>query len=213
MDPILLIFIGLAGFVAFRLFSVLGTRTGHEQQTDIEGIQRAASGESTTTEANEILDKAKDETRTPVSDAARPLRSADPAFDEIQYLSGARQAYELIVEAFSAGDLKSVRGFLSRSVYETFKKAVDQRAEGGFETDLKFVGIESASIEASEIRDDAMLATTAFASNQVRTTRDKDGNVVEGDPNRIDLVKDRWTFSRKLNSNDPNWILVATGGV
>jgi predicted lipid-binding transport protein (Tim44 family) len=57
-----------------------------------------------------------------------------------------------------------------------------------------------------------MLAVTDFASNQVRVSRDKDGNVVEGDPSRIDLVRDRWTFSRKTASSDPNWVLVATGG-
>ena len=99
------------------------------------------------------------------------------------------------------------------SVYETFKSAVEQRKASGFSTELKFVGIEEAAIERAEVRDNAMLAVTDFASNQVRATRDKDGNVVDGDPNRIDLVKDRWTFSRKLNSRDPNWVLVATGGV
>ena len=30
--------------------------------------------------------------------------------------------------------------------------------------------------------------------------------------NRIDLVKDRWKFSKKRSSRDPNWTLVATGG-
>ena len=57
-----------------------------------------------------------------------------------------------------------------------------------------------------------MTAVVEFTSNQVRVTRDAEGEVVEGDPNRIDLVKDRWTFARKLASNDPNWVLVGTGG-
>ncbi len=214
MDPVLLIFIALAAFVVFRLISVLGTRTGHEQQHDIEGLQRAARSEASSSEAErgEAGAEADAPSEEPVSDAARALREADPLFNEKEYLAGARGAYEMIVEAFAAGDLKSIRDFLSASVFETFKRAVEQRAEKGLTTDLKFVGIENAAIEKSEVRDGAMFATTSFASNQVRATRDSNGDVVEGDPNRIDLVKDRWTFSRKINSRDPNWILIATGG-
>ncbi|MEL7490110.1 MAG: Tim44/TimA family putative adaptor protein [Pseudomonadota bacterium] len=212
MDPVLLIFIGLAGFVVFRLISVLGTRTGHEQQHDIEGLQRAARGETSDAEAADREPAERKPALQPVSEAAAPLREADPNFDESEYLMGARGAYEMIVEAFAAGDLKSIRQFLGASVFDTFKRAVDMRQSSGHTSELKFVGIESASIEASEVRDNALWATTAFTSNQVRATRDKDGNVIEGDPNRIDLVKDRWTFSRKLGSKDPNWVLVATGG-
>ena len=211
MDPVLLIFIGLAGFVVFRLISVLGTRTGHEQQHDIEGLQRAARGEHA---SNDIDAETESVAPRPssVSEAAQPLRKADPSFDEIQYLSGARSAYEMIVEAFASGDLKSIRDYLDRSVYETFKQAVDQRESAGHSSELKFIGIESASISRSEIRDDKMIAITEFESNQVRATRDNENNVIDGDPNRIDLVKDRWTFSRSLSSRDPNWVLVATGG-
>jgi predicted lipid-binding transport protein (Tim44 family) len=97
-------------------------------------------------------------------------------------------------------------------VYEAFRGAIADREAKGLTADLKFVGIDSASIASSRVEGDAMLAVTDFASNQVRVTRDKDGNVVEGDPSRIDLVRDRWTFSRKTASNDPNWVLVATGG-
>ena len=213
MDPVLLIFIGLAGFVAFRLFSVLGTRTGHEQPHDIEGLQRAARGEGAPSDQVEPatpLDEAPP--LAPVSDEAAPLRQADAQFDERDYLLGARSAYELIVESFAAGELKSVRSFLSDAVHQTFSRAVEDRIANGFESELKFVGIESAKIVKSEVRDGELFAVTEFASNQVRATRDRDGNLIDGDPNRIDLVKDRWTFSRKVKSTDPNWILVATTG-
>lgn len=213
MDPVLLFFAGVTAFIIFRLISVMGTRTGHEQRHDLEALQRAARSRA----SDEPRDEASDEKEQPpapkpVSTNARVLRDADPAFDERAFLEGARGAYEMIVEAFAAGDLKSIRPYLDESVYAAFKEAVVAREKAGYTSDLKFVGIEHAAIVNSAVEGDALSAIVEFASNQVRVTRDQEGEVVEGDPNRIDLVKDRWKFSKKRSSRDPNWILVATGG-
>ncbi|HKJ62180.1 MAG TPA: Tim44/TimA family putative adaptor protein [Hyphomicrobiales bacterium] len=211
MDPVILILACITAFILFRLFSVMGTRTGHEQSHDLEALQRNKSNEQRL--PDDVEERRKENTPPkPVSTNARVLREADPEFDELEYLSGARSAYEMIVEAFAAGDLRSIRSFLSEDVYNAFKQAVVAREEAGHLMDLKFVGIERAAIVDSDVEDGWMNAVTEFTSNQVRVTRDKEGNVVDGDPNRIDLVKDRWTFSRKRTSKDPNWILVATGG-
>ncbi|MGE0408182.1 MAG: Tim44/TimA family putative adaptor protein [Amphiplicatus sp.] len=206
----MLIFAGVALFVIWRLISVLGTRTGHEQRRDVNGAPRTVRASETRAEAAApatVPAKSK-----PVSPEAAPLQAADPAFDETAYLRGARAAYEMIVEAFAAGDLKSIRRFLSQSVYDAFRAAVADREARGHQTDLKFVGLDKAAIVASEASEGALTAVTDFASNQVRVTRDREGNIVDGDPSRIDLVRDRWTFSKKLGASDPNWILVATGG-
>lgn len=212
MDPVLLFFAGVTAFVIFRLISVMGTRTGHEQGHDLDAVRRAAKARASDTQQEEIQDREDLEAPKPVSTNARILREADPAFDEAAFLAGARDAYEMIVEAFSSGDLKSIRPYLNDSVYGAFKGAVVDRDGAGYVSDLKFVGIERASIVDSAVDGDSMSAEVEFSSNQVRVTRNKDGEVVDGDPNRIDLVKDRWTFSRKRESGDPNWMLVATGG-
>jgi len=211
MDPVLLILAGVTAFILFRLISVMGTRTGHEQRQDLNPSSSKSSQAA-------LSDAAPDETTdeamkpTPVSTNARVLRDADPAFDESVFLEGARSAYETIVEAFADGDLQSIRSFLSDTVYGAFKQGVVAREEAGHVSDLKFVGIDHAAIVDSSVNNAQMTAIVEFTSNQVRVTRDKDGNVVDGDPIRIDLVKDRWSFSRRRDSKDPNWALVATGG-
>lgn len=209
MDPVVLIFGGLAAFILFRLVSLLGARTGHEQRRD-EGAIKSAARPGEASQEGRAADQGEAAARA-VCAAAEPLRAADPAFDEKVFLEGARTAYEMIVEGFAAGDLKSIRRFVSQSVYDAFRSAVGTREALGHTPELKFVGVDRASIVSSEVAGGVMSVVTEFASNQVRVTRGRDGAVVDGDPNRIDLVKDRWTFSRKARSNDPNWILVATG--
>ncbi len=212
MDPVLLILAGVTAFILFRLISVMGTRSGHEQRHDLEGLRAKAAANERRAE-DDVDDQHREEVAPkPVSTNARVLRDADPTFDESEYLAGARAAYEMIVEAFASGDLRSIRAYLSDSVYDAFKHAVLAREQAEQSTDLKFVGVEHAAIVDSQVDQEWMTAITEFTSNQVRVTRDKDGNVVDGDPNRIDLVKDRWSFSKKRSSRDPNWILVATGG-
>jgi predicted lipid-binding transport protein (Tim44 family) len=210
MDASLIIFIALAAFVAFRLYSVLGTRTGEERHREIEGLQRARARADKEPEKPESA--AAIPTPPPVSAAAEPLRAADPSFNEQSFLSGARAAYEMIVEAFAAGDLKSIRRYLSPSVFEAFRSAVAARDSAGQRFDVKFVGIEDAKIVESRVEGGNLIAATEFRSNQVRATYDAGGAVVSGDPTRIDLVRDRWTFSRPIDSTDPNWTLIATGG-
>lgn len=211
MDPVLLILAGVTAFILFRLISVMGTRTGHEQSHDLDALQRArAKARDDSNASDEPVDEPAPP--KPVSTNARTLREADPSFDEIDFLKGARAAYEMIVEAFAAGDLKSIRSFLSDDVYGAFKSAVVAREQAGQTSDLKFVGIDHAAIIDSRADADELQATVEFASNQVRVTRNAEGDVVDGDPNRIDLVKDKWTFARRRQSRDPNWTLIATGG-
>ena len=60
------------------------------------------------------------------------------------------------------------------------------------------------------MRNGAAQVTVRFVSQLITATRDKSGNVVEGNPDKVTDVTDVWTFARDLTSRDPNWKLVAT---
>jgi len=63
---------------------------------------------------------------------------------------------------------------------------------------------ENTSSRASFSRPDASKSYTITA------TRDENGEVVEGNPEKLTTVREVWTFERDLTSRDPNWRLVAT---
>jgi predicted lipid-binding transport protein (Tim44 family) len=52
--------------------------------------------------------------------------------------------------------------------------------------------------------------TIKLVSEQINTTRDQDGSVVNGDPDKTSGVTDIWTFARDTSLQDPNWRLIAT---
>ena len=49
-----------------------------------------------------------------------------------------------------------------------------------------------------------------FETEQIKVLKDKKGKVIDGDPKKNILVKDLWTFEKKIQSKDLNWILVET---
>lgn len=135
---------------------------------------------------------------------------ADATFDPDSFLKGARAAYEIIVTAFAEGNRKTLKGLLSREVYEGFAEAISDRESRGEQVDQSFVGIKSAGVVEAELKNRTSQVTVKFVSELISATRDRGGEVVMGDPKRIKEVTDIWTFAREVDSRDPNWKLVAT---
>lgn len=207
MDPTLIIFAALAGFICYRLYSVLGTRGGHEPDDKEEAPVVSPKEEAA---AEELVVSPPPVTKDP--EWAKPIREAWPDFDSAGFINGAKGAYEMIVDAFAADRLDEVRPYLDPGVFRAFETAVKSRRDAGQTSELDFVGIDKAEVTGTSVEKGVMRITVDFRSDQVRVLRDGAGEVIEGDPNRIDRVHDRWTFSRPVSSRDPNWILVATGG-
>ena len=80
----------------------------------------------------------------------------------------------------------------------------------GETVETRFVAIEKSDIAAAELRARTAHLTVRFVSQLISVTRDKSGNVIEGNPDKVTDVTDVWTFARDLSSRDPNWKLVAT---
>ena len=211
MDPAIIIFVALSLFLAYRLFSVLGTRGGHEPEEG-ERPSLAAVPREPATEGDAAEPAVQEAPRGPVPAWAETIREDDPGFDPKAFEAGAKAAYEMIVTAFAAGDLGEVAPYLDPGVRKAFEVAIDGRQGAGQTMEVTFVGIERADVVEAHRQSEHHEVTVDFVSDQIRVTRDQSGEVIDGDPNRIDLVRDRWTFARPLGTGDPNWTLIATDG-
>ncbi len=225
-DPLNILILAVAVIVLLRLRSVLGTRTGNEKRIDpFPKPGSAAPGESKSSSDNVIplpgqqTDAPADvdpiwsnyaEEGSSLANGLQAIGDADKSFDPAEFLQGAKIAYEMIVTAFSEGDKKGLKSLLSKEVYSGFATAIDQRKTVGQTVETRFVGIDEASFVDAAVNKRIASLTIRFVSQLISVTRDKDDNIVDGDPKQINEVTDVWTFERDVNSRDPNWNLAAT---
>ena len=224
-DFITLFFLVAAVLIFFQLRSVLGRRTGNEKPPfDPYSPRDVAKGPVTDDNKVVTLPKrgeAEDENRFAEADALAPVDSAlnaslrdvmtkDPTFRPKEFLNGARMAYEMIVMGFADGDRKTLKNLLSKDVFDGFDAAISERESRGEVVKSTFVGIEKADITQAAVRDSEVQITLRLVSQLISATYDKDGKLVDGDPDAVAEVDDIWTFSRDIRSRDPNWKLIAT---
>lgn len=230
----IVILAAVAAFFIFKLRSVLGKRTGHEERSDFDPFRQAEErgreseekviklpdrqGERAgqRLEEDELLEEPAAEAEapevadSPVAAGLTQIKLADRAFDKDQFLAGARAAFEMVIGAYAAGDSKALRPLLANDVYDDFAGAIKEREEARETLETTLIGIVSADIIEAELRQKTAFVTVKFVSEQVNVTRDSEGRIIEGDPNHVAKVTDIWTFARNTRSRDPNWALVAT---
>jgi predicted lipid-binding transport protein (Tim44 family) len=205
----------VALFIGLRLYSVLGERTGHEQQQpilkpadpDARVDPRVSQPSVIQTPPADAGDMAFVPTAGP---GVRAILSADPSFDVARFLEGAKAAYRMFLEAFWKGDLSTLRGHVDDHVYETFAGAVEQRAKDGLVLDNRLVAIEQAVISEASIEKGVAVLTVRFEADIAAVTRNAAGEVVAGSLSDAVQTRDLWTFRRDLSTHDPNWLLIET---
>jgi predicted lipid-binding transport protein (Tim44 family) len=222
-----LLLMAVAVAVFLRLRSVLGRRTEDDRtRLDSYAAREAAAARDANVaplpRAEAPLAGAKpssesvDERLGPLPENSRahePLRQiaeADPSFETGSFLKGARVAYEAIVTAYAGGDRETLRGLLSREVFDSFNTVISEREARGETNEFSFVGIAAAEIIDAHFVDSDAHVTVRFVSDLVTAVRDRAGNVIEGDIKAVRQVTDVWTFARDVSSRNPNWRLVAT---
>lgn len=134
-----------------------------------------------------------------------------PNFNKDKFLDGAKRAFEIIINAFSKGDVSTLEMLVSKNLIKKFQEIINQRQADGVTAETDFIGFNSAEITAAKItKNDLAKITVKFISEQVNILKNKDNEVIEGDEQYIQNITDIWTFERNLTSTSPNWLLAST---
>ena len=186
IDIILLAMI--AGFIFLRLRGILGKRTGFSEKLSTDFKQEFQKEAIKKNLENQTFD-----------DSA-----------QLEFLKGAKIAYETIITDFASGNLKNIKLLLDKKIYAQFNDAIKDRKEKGHTSETTFIGINSAMIKNHQKKNNFLEVTVEFVSEIISTLRDKDKKILSGDPKKIKKVYDSWKFSRDLRSLNPNWLLIDT---
>lgn len=203
----------VAGFLAMRLYSVLGKRTGHEQQP----LARAAEDRAptlpiprTVDAGGEPRDMAGRNVESGAEQGLRAIISGEPGFDVPLFVEGAKSAYGMILDAFWRGDEETLATLCEDDVRAAFVEAIEQRRAAGHVLENRLVAVERAAIVGASLQGREARIVIRFDADISAITRDADGVMIAGSTTDAVETHDIWTFARTLRSSDPNWKLADT---
>ena len=205
----------IAAFLGLRLYSVLGRRAEHEEESVPTRFERS-DGQ---TMARAVPQPVAETPRVPremsglapgIEQGLRDITAADRRFELMPFLEGAKAAYSMVLEAFWRGDKEELRQLCDDDVYQSFAAAIDAREKAGETLDNRLVRIDDTQIRSARLDGRTARISVVFVADIASVTRDKNGNVVAGSLDDAIESRDVWTFSRDVNSPEPDWLLDET---
>ena len=201
-----------------KLKSLLGTRPDNFEQRKISDEKAAKIFDMIVKEAEknaaaEARNMEKEEVQVPEEELSEidKVLAKIPGFNREKFLTGAERAFEIIISAFSKGDVETLEMLVSKSLLKKFQEIIEKRKAEGITSETDFIGFDDVEITNAKIsKSEVAKITVRFVSEQVNILKNKDGEVIEGDENFIQNITDSWTFERALTSTNPNWLLVST---
>ncbi len=226
MSADIILFALIAAGLIFWLRSILGTRDENEQQRPSLFLDEDENNPKTVIQKkndssnivslnvglgdNYVLPRHvridNKTTENKLDDIARD----NPKFDLSHFVQGAESAFGMIVEAFAAEDIETLENLLAPEVYQAFATAIEDRIGRGEKIDTTIKDVEKIDIIEVHIKNDHIFITVRFSAREICVIRDKDDNILSGDPDKTTMMVDVWVFGRELEASGPEWYLYET---
>src|SRR3546814_12123 len=142
----------IAAFLGMRLYSVLGKRTGHEQEPVLPRREERTAPTPLRLDDADVApaprDAAADASNLVYEPAAeaglRALLASDRHFDAGRFMEGAEAAYRMILEAYWAGDRATPRDLCDEHSHQAFADAIAAPGASGGRADKPHLGLNGA---------------------------------------------------------------------
>ena len=199
----IIIFAVIAIFLVFRLKNILGQNSdGNDQNNKIEIGEKNFSNVVKLGNKELNTDETKSEKNS--------ISSIDPTFDEKEFLKGAQNFFEMVIDCFVKGNLKGVINYIDDRLIKSFQSVIDDRLAEEETLKIDIVKMHSVQIRNVKKLKNFLRLSVLFETEQVKVLKDKSGKIIDGDQKKSILVKDLWTFEKKIQTKDLNWKLVET---
>lgn len=212
----------IAVFLGLRLYAVLGRRPEDSDEPLRRRLETADPQGTPRAMPSKLPEKAPVASRAPTATVEptgfdtsaeagiRAIIAADRRFDVTLFLTGAKSAYGMVLDAFWRGDKDALAQLCERAVYDEFAAAIDTRGEAGETVDARLIRVNDARIVTAEFTAPLARIAVRFVADIATVTRNGEGAVVAGSLDDAIESRDLWTFTRDLTSRDPDWQLDET---
>ena len=199
----IIIFAIIAIFLVYRLKSILGQNSDGNKQNNKINIDK-----KNFTNVVKLGNRQSDVNDKKINEDS--IYSEDPTFNEKEFLKGAQNFFEMVIDSFVKGDLKNVEMYIDNKLNKNFQLVIDERLQEKEILDINIIKMISIKIKDVKKLKNFLRVSVLFETEQIKVLKDKKGEVIDGDQKKSILVKDLWTFEKKIQSEDLNWILVET---
>ena len=127
-----------------------------------------------------------------------------------QFLKGAEVAYEQIITYFAKGDKNSLKPLLEKKMFNRFSEIIDERKNKQLKSETTFIGFKSTKILEFKKIENIYKVTVNFVSEIITCVKDKNNQIIEGNPETKKTVNDVWRFAKNMWSQNPTWYLIDT---
>lgn len=202
----------IAGFVFFRLHSVLGQRTGHEKTHRSPFDLTADPVEIPTIPEHRVQRVRKKKETIPIPDdhpcaeELRRIAQVDKTFSLGSFLTGAQGAFEMIMKAFTESKPETLKKLLDKNLYQEFNRSLKTRKDRNESLSIHILGFDDVQVVGARLDKKTAYVTVRYDTQQKLSQTVEGQEPVETTDNVIDV----WTFSKDIHSTNPNWTLVST---
>lgn len=206
----------VAAFLGLRLYSVLGQRAEHEEESIPTRVEQTPQTPAAATQSQQqAVQSANNVHEFPdmlpaVERGVRDIAAADRRFEVTSFIEGAKGAYGMVLDAFWTGDRETLKELCDDDVYESFDGAITLREEAGEKLNNRLIRIEETVITGATLDGTMARVSVRFVADIAAVTYDKDGTMIAGSLDDAIESRDVWTFMRDVKSSDPNWLLDET---
>ena len=216
----ILILAMIAVFILNRLRNVLGKKTGNEKDIS-QNLNVKTKLKETKPDRELNLKMNKDLNKSlynlhedrDINKALNAIKKIESSFELENFVDKAKKAFEYILNAYSANNLKNLKILLDEKIYQGYQKDIEKRIKKKENFEITIINIKEPIIKHAKVVDKKAQITLEYESEQIHLLKNSKGDIIEGDSNQILNISEQWTFSRELKSRNPNWKLLSISEV
>ena len=133
----------------------------------------------------------------------KDVKRSEGSLEDDLFLSEAKNVFKTISYAFAEGKLDKIKKLVDVQVFDSFQQAILKRQENKEKVEFELFAILSAQILPERTKEKM---SVEFISEQYHILRNEKDEVIEGNPEEVTHIKDKWIFKKEQDM----WLLYET---